>query len=131
MIGRPPSSTRTDTLFPHTTLFRSHVAEGGALEVDSGHAQGDPGDPPEGLPSDGGGTGERRVAVEGEDRGLPVDVRAVLLEPQRERDRDAEHVQGTAGVPDLNVVLVERLEERTSDVWRTSEEERVALGGRV
>src|SRR3546814_16104706 len=24
MIRRPPSSTRTDTLFPYTTLFRSH-----------------------------------------------------------------------------------------------------------
>src|SRR3546814_14491020 len=24
MIRRPPRSTRTDTLFPHTTLFRSH-----------------------------------------------------------------------------------------------------------
>src|SRR3546814_5747142 len=27
MIRRPPRSTRTDTLFPHTTLFRSHPAE--------------------------------------------------------------------------------------------------------
>src|SRR3546814_3945481 len=27
MIRRPPRSTRTDTLFPYTTLFRSH-AEG-------------------------------------------------------------------------------------------------------
>src|SRR3546814_1759692 len=26
MIGRPPRSTRTDTLFPYTTLFRSRVA---------------------------------------------------------------------------------------------------------
>src|SRR3546814_7897161 len=26
MIRRPPSSTRTDTLFPYTTLFRSAVA---------------------------------------------------------------------------------------------------------
>src|SRR3546814_4810575 len=26
MIRRPPSSTRTDTLFPYTTLFRSTVA---------------------------------------------------------------------------------------------------------
>src|SRR3546814_4940538 len=26
MIRRPPRSTRTDTLFPHTTLFRSIVA---------------------------------------------------------------------------------------------------------
>src|SRR3546814_5178790 len=25
MIRRPPSSTRTDTLFPYTTLFRSHL----------------------------------------------------------------------------------------------------------
>src|SRR3546814_15476145 len=28
MIRRPPRSTRTDTLFPDTTLFRSEVAEG-------------------------------------------------------------------------------------------------------
>src|SRR3546814_12536277 len=27
MIRRPPRSTRTDTLFPYTTLFRSHDAE--------------------------------------------------------------------------------------------------------
>src|SRR3546814_16781815 len=27
MIRRPPRSTRTDTLFPYTTLFRSHLDE--------------------------------------------------------------------------------------------------------
>src|SRR3546814_7340278 len=27
MIRRPPRSTRTDTLFPYTTLFRSHAYE--------------------------------------------------------------------------------------------------------
>src|SRR3546814_10666363 len=27
MTRRPPRSTRTDTLFPYTTLFRSHPAE--------------------------------------------------------------------------------------------------------
>src|SRR3546814_1752989 len=27
MIRRPPRSTRTDTLFPYTTLFRSRVVE--------------------------------------------------------------------------------------------------------
>src|SRR3546814_4671321 len=27
MIRRPPRSTRTDTLFPYTTLFRSHLVE--------------------------------------------------------------------------------------------------------
>src|SRR3546814_9104123 len=29
MIRRPPRSTRTDTLFPYTTLFRSHEDEAG------------------------------------------------------------------------------------------------------
>src|SRR3546814_20333861 len=29
MIRRPPRSTRTDTLFPYTTLFRSKIAEFG------------------------------------------------------------------------------------------------------
>src|SRR3546814_3185130 len=28
MIRRPPRSTRTDTLFPYTTLFRSHAHAG-------------------------------------------------------------------------------------------------------
>src|SRR3546814_4529126 len=32
MIRRPPRSTRTDTLFPYTTLFRSRV-DGAALRV--------------------------------------------------------------------------------------------------
>src|SRR3546814_3971180 len=34
MIRRPPRSTRTDTLFPYTTLFRSHAVESGAGIVD-------------------------------------------------------------------------------------------------
>src|SRR3546814_20159762 len=31
MIRRPPRSTRTDTLFPYTTLFRSHRRTGFGL----------------------------------------------------------------------------------------------------
>src|SRR3546814_14903871 len=31
MIRRPPRSTRTDTLFPYTTLFRSHKTGEGRL----------------------------------------------------------------------------------------------------
>src|SRR3546814_1140849 len=30
MLRRPPRSTRTDTLFPYTTLFRSAAKEGGS-----------------------------------------------------------------------------------------------------
>src|SRR3546814_3856340 len=39
MIRRPPRSTRTDTLFPYTTLFRSNdlsrVAEPGSVKVEA------------------------------------------------------------------------------------------------
>src|SRR3546814_20735196 len=41
MIRRPPRSTRTDTLFPYTTLFRSHpVPQCIALFPDRAAAQG-------------------------------------------------------------------------------------------
>src|SRR3546814_14830266 len=33
MIGRPPRSTRTDTLFPYTTLFRSRHHEAALLAL--------------------------------------------------------------------------------------------------
>src|SRR3546814_6314192 len=35
MIRRPPRSTRTDTLFPYTTRFRSHAALVGDLGVEA------------------------------------------------------------------------------------------------
>src|SRR3546814_3232077 len=31
MVPRPPRSTRTDTLFPYTTLFRSYLVDQGAI----------------------------------------------------------------------------------------------------
>src|SRR3546814_20139028 len=40
MIRRPPISTRTDTLFPYTTLFRS--AEGRQEADEAGRPRGDP-----------------------------------------------------------------------------------------
>src|SRR3546814_11117528 len=39
MIRRPPRSTRTDTLFPYTTLFRS-IGEGPSLEPHHAEHQG-------------------------------------------------------------------------------------------
>src|SRR3546814_11654542 len=33
MIPRPPRSTRTDTLFPYTTLFRSYHVQQGDLAI--------------------------------------------------------------------------------------------------
>src|SRR3546814_5777378 len=32
MLRRPPRSTRTDTLFPYTTLFRSTLGDAGAAQ---------------------------------------------------------------------------------------------------
>src|SRR3546814_15315673 len=37
MIRRPPRSTRTDTLFPYTTLFRSGRRPGGSSEAVDEH----------------------------------------------------------------------------------------------
>src|SRR3546814_3660505 len=37
MIRRPPRSTRTDTLFPYTTLFRSPKASSGASSRSTNH----------------------------------------------------------------------------------------------
>src|SRR3546814_7720633 len=34
MIRRPPRSTRTDTLFPYTTLFRSNISERNRNQAD-------------------------------------------------------------------------------------------------
>src|SRR3546814_6832925 len=39
MIRRPPRSTRTDTLFPYTTLFRSELAAGRLKTVGDGQAE--------------------------------------------------------------------------------------------
>src|SRR3546814_10956352 len=39
MIRRPPRSTRTDTLFPYTTLFRSLRVEEGSLGMGVGHLE--------------------------------------------------------------------------------------------
>src|SRR3546814_2552117 len=36
MIRRPPRSTRTDTLFPYTTLFRSAKCDGGPVNGPEG-----------------------------------------------------------------------------------------------
>src|SRR3546814_17022479 len=37
MIRRPPRATRTDTLFPYTTLCRSHALVGGEVEMAEPH----------------------------------------------------------------------------------------------
>src|SRR3546814_10309255 len=48
MIRRPPRSTRTDTLFPYTTLFRSEPGVDGYHEM-SGLAENEPAKPKDPL----------------------------------------------------------------------------------
>src|SRR3546814_9876753 len=38
MIRRPPRSTRTDTLFPYTTLFRSHERKRFSADLNNDNA---------------------------------------------------------------------------------------------
>src|SRR3546814_6019958 len=61
MIRRPPRSTRTDTLFPYTTLFRS-AGQAGSLPASSGKRQ--PREPgpaaADGRPHPPGAAGEDR-----------------------------------------------------------------------
>src|SRR3546814_11135815 len=70
MIRRPPRSTRTDTLFPYTTLFRSIV---GAIRISGGNPS---------IGSGGKGGGGGKHAQQASDR---------------KDDRDAAH--GAAAVP--------------------------------
>src|SRR3546814_7342415 len=49
MIRRPPRSTRTDTLFPYTTLFRSVLRRGLSHLRSAGHTSGARCHPAQGL----------------------------------------------------------------------------------
>src|SRR3546814_6001886 len=40
MIRRPPRSTRTDTLFPYTTLFRSFAVDASLIKADASRQKG-------------------------------------------------------------------------------------------
>src|SRR3546814_5768752 len=81
MIRRPPRSTRTDTLFPYTTLFRSSnpVAESatGALTIADGEIVG----------ADGATFTTERVALVSGDDQYTADAgfaEAMMIEPRKQ-----------------------------------------------
>src|SRR3546814_3717313 len=86
MIRRPPRSTRTDTLFPYTTLFRSHR---------TGRAMADAG----GVPSLWRTAGKHAGHAS-----------------QREQDRTAAPPQGRRGRPARHPGAGHRSEEHTSEL---------------
>src|SRR3546814_10009576 len=81
MIRRPPRSTRTDTLFPYTTLFRSGIGEFARL-----HALAQVFDQP-------GGGGDADVG--GDQRGLDF-VEQVVVELGVAREQAAEPAREAA-----------------------------------
>src|SRR3546814_8056614 len=96
MIRRPPRSTRTDTLFPYTTLFRSEIRQAGADQASG---------PAAGLPAHRDGRSQR--------------VRPHL--GLRERRRPREEARGDAGrsrLAGLSEALgrAGRSEEHTSEL---------------
>src|SRR3546814_10246643 len=116
MIRRPPRSTRTDTLFPYTTLFRSAIIE---RPEDIGHPRHIVGNP----------VGDERI-VEPLDRisDLPDQIALFLISAKLRRivlfkDHHRQH-RGLAGERDpghLDIAAVDkgfddRSEEHTSEL---------------
>src|SRR3546814_7674651 len=95
MIRRPPRSTRTDTLFPYTTLFRSN----------------------EGVFADGVGFGQCGIDRSREARivQLDRDVVAAFATGLLPGGADVEIGGADAEVGGLLAVLVERAENRLGD----------------
>src|SRR3546814_14234954 len=85
MIRRPPRSTRTDTLFPYTTLFRSKTRSAGAQRAVR----------PVDEKLDLAGPNPRRQYP----RRAPVDLERhrLCLPHQRELGRRLDHVQAVDG----------------------------------
>src|SRR3546814_11204770 len=115
MIRRPPRSTRTDTLFPYTTLFRSRRR--GAAVADRVRCQtGQPDDP---ACEQGSGVSDRVSAV---------DVgpwRAAWLRRVSQR-----HLRLRDGRAQRRILSQGRRAERKSVVWRIEGSVRVSSGGR-
>src|SRR3546814_11470489 len=111
MIRRPPRSTRTDTLFPYTTLFRSPVRQGGRRRPAGSIRQRRSGQTTFRRRREHGGArsraGHRRPAClwNGEGRKADTNSRANRTDRgQRERDgygtteNDRPHIQGSREV---------------------------------
>src|SRR3546814_6663554 len=101
MIRQPPRSTRTDTLFPYTTLCRSEAARhrkeaargAGGWRVRAGAAARPPAGHPEDGKEAGGGAGQRRSQGRHRPRRHPHNAgpQALLAGPAPCSGRSEEH----------------------------------------
>src|SRR3546814_5568241 len=88
MLRLPPSSTRTDTLFPYTTLFRAVPQPHPADDARNGHAAGGRGPAPPYDAEDRGtepGALRRRTPRRECDQGAPTASASVVRRPHRHR----------------------------------------------
>src|SRR3546814_8927082 len=124
MLRRPPRSTRTDTLFPYTTLFRSEQPEQYADEHEGKGAAGEarPQERPEIHVDEAGGDrqqleGDRRRALHQDDLGPVI---AQIAGRGREGVGQAEHAEQPQ--PDAFIeekadrIAEARSEEHTSEL---------------
>src|SRR3546814_10711355 len=112
MIRRPPRSTRTDTLFPYTTLFRSGLlsyVRNTYWKEDHGSQRQGACDPRPGVPVDGGqgeGRRARREEPRRGDPGVPGRLREVVppgRQGRRGRDPGAQQRGSVRGAHVLRV----------------------------
>src|SRR3546814_11506526 len=121
MIRRPPRSTRTDTLFPYTTLFRSGAV--GRLDLDlvidldadAGLLQGPL------RRRDGLHLGDPRIGVERDPRHAERPGIVADLAERADAELDLRRLDGKGAIAAL---------DRKSVVWGKCVSVRVDLGGR-
>src|SRR3546814_17411642 len=92
MIRRPPTSTRTDTLFPYTTLFRSEEGGPQVVHLQDEVAIGHPAGPPElvGPAAKTAGSKARPAAITSRPMTAAVGLsscRTVVVTPDRKSTR--------------------------------------------
>src|SRR3546814_1322639 len=106
MLRRPPRSTRTDTLVPYTTLFRSLLARVRQLDL----GEGDMVEPDLGRIDDGAKTDDQPVVDEA--------FHALLARRFRQADLQRQLGEGDAAVAAQNREdsAIERSEEHTSEL---------------
>src|SRR3546814_8304867 len=105
MIRRPPRSTRTDTLFPYTTLFRSLGAEIAAGGVEAREL---------GI----GRRIDRRLDVEGEGVGHALDDEAL------HRARSEEHTSELQSLMRISYAVFCLKKKKNHTLDKNNEEER-------